>query len=307
MKEPKALSIYVDIDALLDFRIATIASISEEAAVRILKNGYHERITDVFDGIDESQYHDLYKRRGIETVGQSRMTSMVFILKSFIAEIANESINGMGVRAKLTINTYPVEFDEEVQIAYAGAMNYWLGDEVDIQFVSHSPEEFDHDKLIEYVAVVKYEYGEWLNNVIPDLITKPCRNTILIVPSIFFEKKLSVEEWKEESKKSFNPFEALQQQLMLLIQLNVVDTKFYSIIRPEDLTWLDDGAAQKVRAALNGEMTNPHPQSQDESPKPPSPSERSPENQEHPRETELPQEPHQDQEIPPEEPEFLAL
>lgn len=307
MKEPRVIGIYVDLDALLDFRIATIASISEDAAVRILNNGYHDRITDTFDGIEESQYHDLYSRRGIETIGNARMTSMVFILKAFMAEIANESINGMGVQAKVTVNTFPVEFSEDVKVGFAGAMNYWLGDTADIEFVSHTPQEFNHDELLLYKLVIKYEYGEWLNGLIAELATKPCRDTILMVPSIFFDKKMDKQEWERISRKYMNPFDALTTHLMLMIQLNVVDTKFFSVIRPEDLEFLEKGAAEKVRKAIREADLNAHSQSQGENQEPLSQSGKSPQDSEHQHETAPHQEPPQGQEDPPEEQEFLAL
>jgi len=110
----------VDIDSLLDTRIATVARINEEAAVALIKTPeYARRQSDELHTltklITKEQFDEGYRLRDWQTLAYSRPTEVLWLLGEMVRQSEQDmvAVAPKGSSIQVDINFYPYQLTEE--------------------------------------------------------------------------------------------------------------------------------------------------------------------------------------------------
>lgn len=181
---------YVEIDALLDTRLAVAMSIDPargkllEEDARYLKrvNNSLEEIT----GIPDEEFNQAYRDRTYESVSPHwRATDIVRKLaKDFLVSVGDSSTYKEEGETKLVVNTYPYTVDEEAKELLIAALTRTTKAS-EVELVSKMPELVTPSYLrgLCNTAVI-YEYDTWFNIHYKELGDSPMPTTALIHPYI---------------------------------------------------------------------------------------------------------------------------
>lgn len=183
-------NILIDLDVLLDTRIATLVQLDPDEAMRLLESGFTSRVTDDLSGmnstISNEAYQEAYKNRDIETLKTSRMTNYIFELAILIKQMTENLAkdNTRVLDPCVVINYYPYkELDDEVlkQIIYA--VEQYITTAVTIKSVYLSPEELDLKamKSSDILTYITYDFQVWFESAFS---IKKGRNGIISYPKL---------------------------------------------------------------------------------------------------------------------------
>lgn len=183
-------NILIDLDVLLDTRIATLVQLDPDEAMRLLESGFTSRVTDDLSGmnstISNEAYQEAYKNRDVETLKTSRMTNYIFELAILIKQMTENLAkdNTRVLDPCVVINYYPYkELDDEVlkQIIYA--VEQYITTAVTIKSVYLSPEELDLKamKSSDILTYITYDFQVWFESAFS---IKKGRNGIISYPKL---------------------------------------------------------------------------------------------------------------------------
>lgn len=244
-------NILVDLDVLLDTRIATLVKLNPEEAIKILDAGYTSRTTDdlsIFTTtITNEEYTEAYKNRDIETLATSRMTNYIFELGMMVKQLF-ENIKKDNTRIQdpcVIINYYPYsDLDDDVlkQIIYA--VEQYITEAITIKSIYLKPDELDlrYLKHLEILTYITYDFQTWFESAFS---IKKGKNSIISYPKftliapMIIPKVDSFDNLDAESKKILQnktPFEFMKLywapmfgieycpiELMSLIDTTIID------------------------------------------------------------------------------------
>lgn len=235
MKSNNIETIYIDLDCLLDTRLATLGMLSEDAATNALNNKYHERESDFFKGIDLEEYKILYKNRNVMTLKNSMCTNAVFLLRKLINDITEQSITMPyydGV--KIIINTYPYELSNKEKVNIEKSVRAWVRNMAPVDSISISKKNLTpYLCKSNFSMLIMYEYAEWLDLQAKEFENIKLPDRYLFAPALYFSKVPTEEELKQLVKESNHPFHATEIMAQPLISLKLIDIKYFSIIDPK--------------------------------------------------------------------------
>lgn len=178
--------IIIDLDVLLDTRLALLYAISEDVAVAEVNSGrYNKRIRDNFGNISASVFNHFYKKRN--------KVLLKYALPSNIFKLVNELLIGHisdSVTTKITkvyINTYPYDLQEDEKKIIIGVVD-GLFKNCTFELISLNNITGLTPKWVSenVQTVIKYDGLEWLENhsKLFTLSSTPLIDKTLIVPAI---------------------------------------------------------------------------------------------------------------------------
>lgn len=241
--------IYVDLDSLLDTRLATVAFIDPQIANDLLEDpsyGYRNRVHDdlglLHPDLDNDEFHYHYNNRGVETLMLAGPTEIAWFLSSVVHKLVVDMINTpLLEELEVVINTWPYELRENEIRDLIHAISVYLGSGVNIS-VRHFPHTQLYPATIknEYGCVVMYPFADWLENMATKMQTSPNSRTPeinYIVPALYrsgFE--LPTEEDKDLGDGSTgDTFGALEAMMAMYMSVCYQDAKRFSIARPSEI------------------------------------------------------------------------
>lgn len=233
--------ILVDLDTLLDTRIATISRIDPEIAAEVLRNPeYFSRdFNDWFfitnGKVTNEQFKKMYDARGGEnsaaTINASFESGMSPILLRIFSEHALLERDGMiadGDSAALSINVYPYVLDFETEEMLIQIMKERYGDTIDVEIVNDSLEALTPEVMKAcFAAYISYHFWDWLPIHYPALLVNPLPFINVIGP-ILFEKDPK-ELTAQEREREFTTMRLINTEY---IDIQYVSCKYFSIFRP---------------------------------------------------------------------------
>ena len=160
--------IYLDINALYDLRLGTLAFISPEFASEMMQTpDYYKRAKDKFSSkllgsLDEKLFYDVYDKYKNEILRNSLMTK---IMNHVIVDVLSKKklIGTIPVIKELTleINIYPFNLTIEEQNAIVERIGFILGDINVPIIISNNPPSFYTLDLINerYLSIITYDAG----------------------------------------------------------------------------------------------------------------------------------------------------
>jgi len=233
-------TIYVELDALLDTRLSTLACVSEELAATVLNSGYHFREDDLFEGslelYSKESFKELYKQRNTVTLSKSRPTDILNFVKYLVGELTEQAIaRPFHDGVKIVVNVHPYKLTNEEQGEIGKAVSAWTKNIAPVELVTIHPKDLtpSHCKMC-YSLMIAYEYEEWLNTQTPAFEHTRLPEVIMYVPALYI-KTPTAEELRKIIKEAEHPFRAVEFLASPLIELKLIDVNYFSIVRKDDL------------------------------------------------------------------------
>lgn len=239
------MRILVELDAMLDTRLATVARINPEAAVALVQHpDYYTRTSDNFEkitGIPHAEYVQAYANRNSELLAHSRPTHAVIMLWEMTNELFELSRTTPEVPDGVTleINTYPYQLDDEDREWICSALNAYCMPGTKIVPTYLSPSQLTPVMLKkQYSAYVVYNFDRWYSANSQILAQLPMPRVTIYAPAIFVNDE---PQWTEEDKKHLqgkDPFGLFEQSHATMVKLHFFDSNGFSILQhwrlPED-------------------------------------------------------------------------
>lgn len=232
-------SVYVDLDSILDFRLATVSRLNDEFASTLLTEAYIDRNRDdlffkAHGDIDVATYNDAYRNRNAEYLIGAKPTAIFWLLGKIISEnmVANDTPNGYR-HVELVINTWPFVLSEEAVNILENAVSIYLDGKFEIRSIHENPADISPaDMKARFADVVMYDFSYWALAHHHTLTMTYMHPLAIYTPSIMRGHEVERErmaELENEFKNNTNPFEWTVQWLMDVVSLRYVDTRHFSI------------------------------------------------------------------------------
>lgn len=248
-------AIYVELDALLDTRIATIAMLDGAAAERAIMNpAYHTRDQDLFHdicGIDDELYKAAYEMRDVETLKHATLTHFPLLLTQIVREVEEQAtLVPLPDSFHLEVNLWPYQLNEEERNLIELAVQRHSGLQTMVQSVFIPPHELMPAMIKErYPIVIMYNFNQWLA-IQPSLFThSKLPQTTFIAPRIHHDAP--VDETSPELKDFVihDPYLRTAKFLSIFMNLEFVPIQEFCPFRH----WEVIAAAEAYEAQVEAE------------------------------------------------------
>lgn len=231
--------VYVELDALLDTRLATISKIDADAAVRMVKSEeYYVRKHDVFSGVGEEMYRLAWQDRNVDTLKRSMMTHVPLMLRELITKLEqDEEQTPFSTQLSIEVNTWPYQLSVEEQDTLLLAVMSYGGIQTIPEVVCKHPSELTPEKVKKtYSGLIMYNYRDWLELHLAELQKWPCPRVTLLAPALYHGPEPDMEELQRQGlQPNISGFEVIEISMAESIGLQLLDIKYFSILRSKYL------------------------------------------------------------------------
>ncbi|EKD22610.1 MAG: hypothetical protein ACD_84C00038G0007 [uncultured bacterium] len=238
-KNEKREGIYVELDVLLDTRMGTLKRINSDLADKIaLSETYHSREHDVFDGIDPTQFKEVYQNRDVLTLSMSLLTNAIPLIRHLISQLGEQAIaRPFHDGGEVFLNYYPYQLSREDVDEIQKAMTIWMQGIAPVTLINIPPNNLTPSYCKEnYSLMLMYEYASWIDMHAEEFAKVQIPDVTLFVPAIYFEKKPTEEELKGMVKESMHPMQAIEFLASTIIGLKLIDVMHFSILSKDQKT-----------------------------------------------------------------------
>jgi hypothetical protein len=231
--------IMVEIDALLDTRVGSIARLSDEAAAKTFEDmRYYTRENDDFEsftGLTKAVTDKAYAERDSETLASSIMTQMVLQLDEIAKSIY---FDGMARHIKqdfkIEINLYPYEIRNDEAAAIAAAVKSKLTVDVPVMCVYLKPEEVSPSRLrASYSGIILYNFQTWLTANAKAIERSYFPRVTVLAPRLYVDKVPPEELKRLKEHDGATPFTIAKLGFAPHFTLIFMHASVFSIISPK--------------------------------------------------------------------------
>lgn len=219
----------VDLDSILDTRLATICSFGEDLVVENLTIGYYNRVADIFKGIDSDTYNERYKNRTKLILKNAFPTNIVNLLARFPLETMKASYSGpLNYTPVITVNIFPYKLNSDEINLISNIVRYITNEVCRIEIVNYEISELSPSFLKDnFDMVIMYDYISWMEIMSENkkIINESCPSVTMIAPKVFFREPPSNIE--EQNKV----YDLVMATLNTVISLELYDIEFFCISR----------------------------------------------------------------------------
>ena len=230
--------ILVELDALLDTRLATIARIHSESAVQLLTDDrYYERVIDDFEpmvGVTKEAFRLAYAERNVETLANSRLTNIPMILNDLIARMERESTTTPFVESlEVHVNVWPYEMSNEERDELAMAVMAFAGIQTLVHTVSFRPEVLTPVFVkSRYTGLILYNFREWMRHHLEAFKKHVMPRVTVLAPALFYDEVPKREDIAgEDMREDLNPFTLSEIAMVEMFNLSLLKAEFFSLLR----------------------------------------------------------------------------
>jgi len=232
-KSKRLETIYIELDALLDTRLGTISQIDSNLASSVLLSGkYHTREDDVFEGVDVTEYKEMYSKRDTLTLANSLVTDAIFLLKHLVGVLTEQAIQRpYHEGCQIVVNYFPYNLDHAEREEIAKAVTAWVQSLAPVELVRIPPKDLTPDYCKKsYALMIAYEYEDWMNIHAEAFKQTRLPEVTMFVPALYFNKKPTPEELEKTIKTAAHPLRAIEMLASPLIGLRLIDVSNFSIV-----------------------------------------------------------------------------
>lgn len=238
----KEIRLLVELDALQDTRIATLAILNPSYASKVLSGNYLRRLSDEFHldvpGLKEQEYKEAYAKRDVTTLQNSLPTPVVFLLSDTVKDIERDIIIGHPIynNVRVEVNVYPYQLTDEEKFLIAEAVkeNSGLVCAVECVNIPYKNLTTDYIRNADYGALIIYNFRQWLYESLEGLTDKPngVPDVSLIVPALLDTRATAADEKLRTlpNGKTLDPFDSVTHTLSYLIGCRFIDAANYSLV-----------------------------------------------------------------------------
>lgn len=229
----------VDLDMLLDTRLATVARLNADQAAALIETTYRERVNDDFrrliDGFDQEAFRSLYRERGEDTLTlqMARPTGFVVALAMICNSLQKQMIETPLVDSiTVEINTWPYTFTEDEKEALVESISTYTSIDTKVRATRLSPQQITPALLKEhYAAYALYELDHWLCTHIDELKQVKIPTVTMFAPALYVGDPPDDDDITVTGQGPINPFGALELSLSEYVTLSMVTPEYVSLVR----------------------------------------------------------------------------
>lgn len=230
--------LYVTLDALLDTRLATLATLSPEgAAMALLGTKYHTRKSNDFTelcGVSREAFDEAYAKRDARIVKHSRMTYIPKLVARIMKDLEIQAVEGNDINEPFVdVNVWPYELSDGDKEALRAAVGHFTALETRVNIIDVPIKHMTPTRLFaSYGGAVMYEWRDWMAEHRRELNKVRDTEFVMIAPFMFHGRELSQEEWAyEEMNPDVNPADLMTLAMIGYFELKPVDLMLFSIDR----------------------------------------------------------------------------
>ena len=235
--------VFVELDALLDTRLATLASLDPEAAKMVTTtiqfHRYKHRLVDDYSlisnqAVDNAAFWQQYQQRAqLELHKQSMMTEVIVLLQDIVVGNAKANLDDPQAEKEfeLVIGYGPYSFSYEEKAVLKEVIQEHMPLSITVRVEPLLWRDL-HPAYTnkEFSAVILYHFDSWIG-VFRDLLKDHPQPTVtFFAPAIYAKEILPKQDWPEYNGKKISPFAALEYVLSEWITLAMLPPKTFSLI-----------------------------------------------------------------------------
>lgn len=188
----------VELDALLDTRIATVAKLFPSKAKALVsekyRNRYSDQFSDLIPELTDEAFDAAYKKRDVETLKASRPTDMIIIATDILEDLQSKMDNGSPEIKSicLEVNIWPYALSEDERFTLAATIAELMELFVPVEVVSIPLEQITYEfiRAKRYIGLIMYNYRQWFYEANRHYKERPqgCPSISLFAPAISVSK-----------------------------------------------------------------------------------------------------------------------
>lgn len=228
--------IYVDLDCLLDTRLAILER--ELGVEQIDYEAYRLRQIDEWDQLDKETFRSLYAKRDKALLKSAVLTNMSKLISRVCQDcVAMLEASPIFSSVKLYVNVYPYQLDDDEREEILYCVSHLVNGLVPIELIDFSLTDLNVDWVGAHLDVMfMYDPHAWLNSQIMNFQRHPLTEVKLIAPALFQEKLPQAEDYDaldREKGLGLVFFDAVSHTARGWINLNFIDVAHYCILDPK--------------------------------------------------------------------------
>jgi hypothetical protein len=226
-------TLMIELDALLDTRLAVIATMGYDKVETVLQSDYFKRKSDKFKDVDIEEFRTRYKNRDKTILKDAVVTPLAKMLKEF-TEITNKNGSGTPFKfvPKIILNTFPYHLDQEESESILAAIRTITDGNCDLESVYMSYAELTPLYARKQLSVmILYAYDQWLEiqSELGNFNKTSCPEVTLFGPIL---KTNDTEQYIEG-----NPVEAIETLAKVIVNLKLITIdNFCLVVNPDRVT-----------------------------------------------------------------------
>ena len=234
--------VLVELDALLDTRLGTVADYGQKPYDTVILNNYinrtHNNISAFDPSIDLEEFNQKFEQRDVDTLTKSNLTEMVFFIQKLLGQYLKEAATEpLKKSPKITVNTYPYVLSEAEEDELKNILPVFWGVGVAINLV-HIPLANLTPRTIkeQWTQVIMTDFNRWMGLHHEALLKAPMPTVELIAPIVHLnesEEEFDLHYLSEEDQatiRKLTPEAALEAMLVEYVQLGMLPLKYFSIV-----------------------------------------------------------------------------
>lgn len=235
----------IELDCLLDTRLATIHSFGSEYTEKALRNNYFGRDTDVFPGISREQFTERYTNRDRSILQHAMPTPMINLCREFVRDTLSLIHNTpFHLKPLIIINIHPYKLSEsEIRNIINGMVAHTKGT-TDVSVVDYSNDKITPDYVKSDISImIKYHYLDWLetHSESKTFLKKTCPESGLIGPMLYFIDP-PPDSYEQLKKPKGGSFDVLEEATAPIIGLKLLPISEFSVLLPKSIQSLKNSS-----------------------------------------------------------------
>lgn len=206
--------VYINLDSILDTRLATLFKLDKKLAIDILTNNeagekYFTRHTDRFGNLSPEVFNRFYQKRDNNTILEPIPTMIMPILHSYVGSIIE---NEAGKIVVIHLNTYPYDLNKKDTDKIVRAIMAIFNNLVDVEIINKPESEITVKFIHENIGLmVMYNGLKWVefNMSNRNLLSLNLPDVTMLVPKLFNNNifaKSSIDDVFKDYEKTVQPF-----------------------------------------------------------------------------------------------------
>jgi len=225
MNKKTKSNVYLELDTILDTRLAALSVISDKIASEVVSAGeYLNRVKDSFGPISEDIFQFYYRKRNKHLLKVAVPTALLDLIAGYLLEaIAGFHAGKVDKYPKLYINTYPYVLNEEEERNLLAILFTVINIKIDMEVMCVSNQELTPKWIGTNIKIMcKYDALNWIeyHNALGTLAKHPLLTTTILAPTIL-SCKLKSSDIDEET------FHTLGRGLATLAEILFIRMKYF--------------------------------------------------------------------------------
>lgn len=231
----KKQGIYIELDALLDTRLATLFKLGPDIMIGALKNGYSKRPLEKFHGVEKEVFDEAYKKRDKSTLKQAGVTKVIGFVRELVRSMNTQAVQTpLHAGPIIYVNVFPydmtpAEMDVITKVVAAATAGL-----CDVKTIRNSPEQLTPEFCKHRFAVMfMYNYPVWLEAQARNFEKAPLPDLSVIIPGIYFVREPTPEELREIVSSFMHPLRAMEFASAAYVGLKLHDIDLFCADIPD--------------------------------------------------------------------------